>query len=88
MRGPIYKDRCPKCGYDINAASSIRGDDILPDPKDYSICLNCGALLQFDKDLRLQAVRDPERAYDDIPRDLREKVKKAQLYIWLRGRLR
>ena len=88
MRGPVYSDRCPKCGYTIDAATSIRGGDALPDPKDYSICLNCGALLQFDDVLRLQTVRDPERAYDDIPRHLREKVHKAQLYIWLRGRLR
>jgi hypothetical protein len=84
---PIYQDRCPKCGYELDAATSMVDND-LPDPKDYSVCLNCGALLQFDNDLRLQAVRDPERAYDDIPRDLREKVKKAQLFIWLRGRIR
>lgn len=86
---PIYADRCPKCGHEVNAATSIDKDrTVLPDPKDYSVCINCGALLQFDKDLRLQAVRDPERAYDDIPRHLREATKAAQLAIWLRGRIR
>jgi len=89
MRGPIYKDRCPKCGYEINAATSIGKDPThLPDPEDYSICLNCGALLEFDDMLRLQAVRDPERAFDDLTKQQREKVQQAQLHIWLRGRLR
>jgi hypothetical protein len=84
----IYSDRCPKCSYGINAATSIlKGDTSLPDPDDYSICVNCGALLQFDDRLRLRAVRDPERAFDNLTREQREKVQKAQLLIWLRGRL-
>ncbi len=86
---PIYSDRCPKCGYTIDAATSImKGDDALPDPKDYSVCLNCGALLEFDDALRLQAVRDPERAFDNLTRAQRERVQASQLHIWLRGRLR
>lgn len=84
----IYSDRCPKCGYGINAASSLFDPTELPDPEDYSICLNCGALLEFDRALRLQAVRDPERAFDNLSREQREKVQKAQLLIWLRGRIR
>jgi hypothetical protein len=85
----IYSDRCPKCGYLIDAATSIgKSPDDLPDPDDYSICLNCGALLEFDDKLRLHVVRDPQSALDNLPRDMREKVHKAQLYIWLRGRLR
>jgi hypothetical protein len=85
----IYQDRCPKCGYDIDAASAIGKDPTaLPDEDDYSICLNCGALLQFDSLLRLHAVLDPERALGGLDRELRMRTMAARLHIWIRGRLR
>lgn len=42
---------CPHCGYAMDAASSMQGEAV-PDPGDWSICLRCAGVLQFDATLR------------------------------------
>lgn len=42
---------CPACGYQVDAASSLEGDD-RPGPGDISLCLRCAAILEFGADLR------------------------------------
>lgn len=45
---------CPVCGYHIDAASSISFDaPAAPAKGDFSTCLACGAILQFDAFLNL-----------------------------------
>jgi hypothetical protein len=40
----------PCCGYMVDSASDPNGD-ATPEPGDFSICLRCGAILQFGPDL-------------------------------------
>src|SRR5262245_43420584 len=49
---PIPVQRCLNCGHEMDAASPIRGD-AKPEPGDFTVCLSCGQLMQFDNDLDL-----------------------------------
>lgn len=51
---PVSK--CPICGYEVNSASkptTVFGERDQPVPGDLSICLKCGELLVFQRDMRL-----------------------------------
>ncbi len=43
--------RCPSCGYRMNAATHVRGEAV-PRPGDLSLCWGCGTVLIFDEALR------------------------------------
>ena len=56
--GPVVdtpQSFCPACGYSIDAASCV-AQDAAPSPGDLSLCARCCAWLQFDAQMRLQAV--------------------------------
>lgn len=59
-KGPnVPECKCPSCGVVHNCASGIGEDaDDTPTPKenDVTVCIRCGALNQFDKDLMLKSV--------------------------------
>lgn len=40
--------RCPRCGYDFDAATAADGSESAPDLGDLTICLRCGELMRFD----------------------------------------
>ena len=42
---------CPHCGYAMDAASALRADAV-PEPGDWTVCLACGGVMQFDASLR------------------------------------
>lgn len=47
---------CPTCGYQVDSASkpiTVFGERDQPVPGDLSICLKCGELLVFQRDMRL-----------------------------------
>lgn len=44
---------CPACSYHFDAHSSLTGDSD-PVADDFSICINCSALLVFEADLSLR----------------------------------
>ena len=44
---------CPSCLTKIDAHSSLTDKDYSPQPDDFTICLNCGALLKFGPKLDL-----------------------------------
>lgn len=77
------KNECPACLYVMDSVPELGGGDHQPRPFDFSICLNCGALLRFDEtmDLRL-ALEDEE--FEIHPEQL-EQVYKAQRIIRKRG---
>lgn len=55
----VPASRCPGCRADLSAATGHG----TPKAGDLSICLDCGALLEFDTGLRAQPVSaDAERA--------------------------
>lgn len=53
------EDKCPFCGYIINAATSPTGDQP-PEPGDVSICFKCTSYVVFDDNLKLRCMTDDE----------------------------
>lgn len=47
------KDHCPVCNYLITAATPTDDSKRVPMPGDCSICINCGAYLQYASDMAL-----------------------------------
>lgn len=45
---------CPACGHVMDRATSTTPDERAPIPGDYTVCILCGALNQFDQQLHLQ----------------------------------
>jgi hypothetical protein len=59
---------CPNCGYKLDAVGNFEGDSA-PKPGDASMCINCGELLEFDKDMLCIPMSD----------GLRDELEPAQL---------
>lgn len=81
---------CPTCGYATDHASEMLGDPkIAAKPGDFSVCLDCGELLRFGKDLELVAAMDLTllALSGEIDRKQIQRIRRAQVYIHLRGRL-
>lgn len=49
----IKKNVCLVCGYDLDGASQINGNN-KPKPGDVSICIGCANIAMFDDDLKLR----------------------------------
>ena len=47
----IPLDLCPCCGYSFDRASSLE-PGTKPQTGDISLCISCGGVLEFDKDLK------------------------------------
>ena len=66
MSTTLDSDKCPHCGYELNACSNP--DDLeskeMPKKGDISICINCAKILTFDKDLKLQPC--PKEIIDEL----------------------
>lgn len=52
---------CPYCGYFADAASSVTENEAPPKPGDISMCLSCGGVCVFSRDLMLRAITAEER---------------------------
>jgi hypothetical protein len=52
----VAEDSCPKCGAHLDAAMPVgkEEDTARPAPGDYSVCITCGALLVFEKNMRVR----------------------------------
>lgn len=52
---------CPNCGDMLDAATHTSGDfSVQPSMGDASMCLNCGAILIFDKNMQLRRAVDAD----------------------------
>jgi len=76
----VPESRCPSCFKLGDAATEIRNQLVQPQPGDFSICWNCGALLRFDADLTTVLAADMSELTDEQRRE----VERAQASI--RGR--
>jgi hypothetical protein len=53
------KSHCTACGYEIDAATCV-GVDTRPKPDDITICIDCGHIMAFAKNLTLKDLTDSE----------------------------
>lgn len=75
---PIYSHRptvCPGCRQQLNATSDPKGRGA-PRPRDVTMCVGCGTLLQFDDRLRL-SVMTPE-LLEQLPQQTLEELREQQ----------
>lgn len=49
---------CPACGSRLDASTSMFDEDASPDPGDFSMCLDCGAVLVYARDMTM-ALAEP-----------------------------
>jgi hypothetical protein len=47
---------CPVCGHTMNAADSVAPPHRKPEEGDWTVCIGCAGVLQFDSALRFIAV--------------------------------
>lgn len=52
--------KCPECGEKVDAATHVSSME-MPSPGDVSLCLYCGALLEYDALLHSVPMRDATR---------------------------
>lgn len=69
---------CPACGYRLDAHTA-RDGDAAPRPGDLSLCLRCGAVLEFGPTLRVRALTDAE--VDALPPDEHDEVMRTAATI-------
>lgn len=81
MSTTLDSDKCPHCGYELNACSNP--DDLeskeIPKKGDISICINCAKILTFDKDLKLQPC--PEEKINSLDEDTLKIIVKTKAII-------
>lgn len=49
----LEPSQCPNCGYKCDTVSTMETSTRLPSPLDFSLCMKCGQVNQFDDDLRI-----------------------------------
>lgn len=77
-RDGIKPGKCPECGYRMDAATATRGN-ARPRPGDLTLCLSCGAILEFDQDVAPVAM--PAGRMADLDDDTRHELRRVQLLI-------
>lgn len=53
----IDQDKCLKCGKHLTGAANIDGDNS-PQAGDFTVCLYCGHVMEFNSDLKLVELSD------------------------------
>lgn len=65
---------CPLCGYTVDAHELLVDPELVPGPGDYTVCMACAAVLEYDGGMRLklpvkaevdEAMADPESGLAD-----------------------
>jgi hypothetical protein len=73
-------DRCPTCGYTLDAASPMPSNDReAPSPGDVALCFGCGEVLFFDLQMKHQVL--PTLRLEALDEDLRETIRIGQTQI-------
>jgi hypothetical protein len=83
MKGyPIKPTLCLKCGYATDMASNVSSKG-KPQPGDYTLCLNCGQLMQFNDKLYPVMLGDGKVA--ELTDQQRRIVEATKAFIRRRG---
>lgn len=76
--------RCPYCATRLDGSSSVSKDGTvhMPSPRNFTICTECGNILQYDADLRVRKPKeeDLEQMKANQPDDYR--MLKAMSLLW------
>lgn len=74
--------QCPCCGHQLNSLSLlvVSGDSREPNPKDITICINCGEMSQWNDQLVLEEIGEEELLPFRVSEDW-NKIMKAQFLI-------
>lgn len=73
-----YAQYCPgNCGYQLDAASGF--ENRLPDVGDFSICLNCYAILRFGKGFKLELSSVEEAEEFELKPEIEKMITAAKL---------
>lgn len=75
----LPKSECPICFYEMDAATALEGDRATPMPGDYSLCINCGALLVFEERSQLRQATEDDMEF--LFPDQRDKIQITQQFI-------
>lgn len=81
----LSRETCHVCGYSFNAATALEGD-ARPEPEDFTICINCGEIYQYNKELRIVPADPAVLLNLEIKKLLDPQLWKAQKLIRERGR--
>lgn len=76
-------DHCPVCNYETDSAIPLDDSDAVPMPGDCSICLNCGAYLQYASDMALIELTQAE--WDTLSDEAKKALNCAHRIIKERG---
>ncbi|HYW17721.1 MAG TPA: hypothetical protein VE956_00155 [Nodularia sp. (in: cyanobacteria)] len=68
------KQLCPKCDYQLDAATGLTEEDITPREGDFSVCLNCCSVLRFGNNLQLYQSTLEEAQKFGLDKQLREGI--------------
>lgn len=82
------ESRCPQCNYKLDGSTHVHGESAsLPEPGDFSICLNCGQVLVYESacSLRKAAAKEIDELMTKQP-EAWATIEKAQMFIRKRGR--
>jgi hypothetical protein len=77
----IYRDEechCPSCDAKIDAATGTDHNE-LPKEGDISICLYCGKILTFNKDIKVVGISDQQ--YTELDFDTKREILRLQKII-------
>lgn len=70
---------CPVCLNSVSGASPISKGNAKPKPGDISVCVYCGAILEFDDTLNLQAIS--EESFQTLPSVTRDALNRISEQI-------
>jgi hypothetical protein len=71
---------CPNCSHKLDAASPVGKDIHIPKPNDYTVCLNCQQILQFDAAMILH-----KRKFNEVDDSCKEEI--ARIIVTMRNLL-
>ena len=75
------KDTCPCCGTMLDAATAIKEEDEehAPKPKDLTICVECGEILYYSEDMKLE--KFPEILFNEMDKETQLILNRAKILI-------
>jgi hypothetical protein len=80
---------CLLCGYHTTHAADASGkDDKAPVPGDLSVCLSCGALMEFDEELKHKPIGTSIDSIPGLSPETRQRIAATVAAIKKRGRLK